>query len=160
MPLALPSDAVPVRIPAVRAVGEGDLGRVVIQFFEEAKRASHPRPDQEVVRRIEETAQAAATRFLGDLARAPKGELPLALLGAVYRFLGSKVSAWTHFPNQGTLQVEECALRKAMTLVGMDCAVACARVRQSALKSASMATMPRWLREESACSFLFQFEAE
>ncbi len=158
MPLTLPSDATPVRIPAVPAVGEGDLGRVLVQFFEEAKRSSHPRPDQEVVRRIGETAEAASARFLGDLARCPKEEVPLALLGTVYTFFGCKVSAWTHFPDQGTLRIEECALRRALALVGMDCAVACSRVRQSALKSVSQSTMPRWLREESACHFLFQFD--
>lgn len=161
MPLALPSDATPVRIPAVPVVGEGDLGRVLVQFFEEAKRSSHPRPDQEVVRRIGEAAEAASARFLrdGTLAHSPKGEVPLALLATVYRFFGCRVSAWTHFPDQGTLRIEECALRRALALVGiMDCAVACSRVRQSALRSVSQSTTPRWLREETACDFLFQFE--
>lgn len=147
-----------VRIPTVPAAVP-DLGKTVIGLFESAKRHPPPhRPEMEVIHQMGEMAHLTSQRHvnLGVLANRPREEAPLVVLGALYRSLGCRVSAWKHPQGRGLLQVQECGLRSALALVGIDCRGVCTRMRQSALKSLAEPVSVNWSPGKEGCVFVLQ----
>lgn len=149
-----------VQIPAVSAVAVPDLGKTVIGLFESSKRHPPPqRPEMEVTQQLGEMAHHISQRLvnLGILANRPREEAPPLLLGALYRALGCRVSAWLQPPGRGLLQVQGCSLRSALALVGMDCRGVCTRIRQSALKGLTEPVSVGWSPAKEGCILIIQY---
>jgi hypothetical protein len=129
------STPIRIRLPDLPSIGEEELSQAFVRRFVAALHSSRERADEQMAHAVEEEATFVARELLvnGVLGEREGIEEPLALLGALYRLLGCEASGWLEAPFRGLLRVEDCPVRRALSLTGLGCPRFCERMREGAL---------------------------